>query len=264
MISRVLQLLLVIVLISACSKFNVPEGFPEQKEFAEILAEVHFAEATINQLKIKNRSADSTANSYYHDVLNNYKLTQEKFDTIVSWYLTQPELYQKVYQDAIVILTKKEAQWEREVKEIEEEKERIRKEKLARNVWQYKKNYFISSRDTFDRRVPFEIKVDTIEKNNGFLMTANYQFLKGNQVKKPVLELVAMYEDSVLDTITYRLPNTHISTKVNIEVGKDSTLRILELYGLLIKHDTLEEVRARIKGIEFEYIPVPDSIKPIE
>ncbi|MGQ1787831.1 DUF4296 domain-containing protein [Saccharicrinis sp. GN24d3] len=252
--------LVVAALLASCKQDRLPNGFPDKDEFAEILSEVHLTEAIINQMRIKNRGIDSTANNYYHHVLAKFNLTQEKFDTIVNWYLAHPEIYQDVYDESIAMLSEKQAEWQREVKGIEDEIERKRKEKEARNVWKDKKNYFISLKDTFDRRIPFELNVDTIEAES-YRVSAFYQFLKGSRVEKPTLEVMAFYEDSTLDTLTYKLHNTHISTKAELMIGLNKDLKILRIEGYLVKHDTMEEIRARIKDIEFVFQPKVDSLE---
>lgn len=239
------------LLLHSCKQYELPKGFPEEDEFAKIIADVHFAEATINQARLGSRDNDSVTNSYYHHVLANYHLTQEKFDTIVNWYLAHPELYQDVYEKSIAILSEREANWQREIKKIEEERSLIEKEKRARNIWHLKKNYFVNLKDTFDRQLPFGIKVDTIDNASGYKFSAYYQFLKDNQVQESILELVTLNEDSILDTISYKLLNTHISTRAELTIGVNEDKKILKMYGLLIKHDTLKEIRARIKNIEF-------------
>ncbi|TLX73941.1 DUF4296 domain-containing protein [Labilibacter sediminis] len=252
--------ILIALLITSCNyKKRIPKEFPKEKEFAQILADIHFTEATINQIRIKHRGVDSTANSYYHDVLAKYELTQEKFDTIVSWYLAHPDLYQGVYDDAIGLLSEQEAKWQREVKVIKEEEEKQRKEKEARNVWPMQKAYSISNRDTFDRRIPFAIDVDTIEAE-GYRVSAFYQFLKGSIVKDPVLEVFALYKDSTRDTLTYKLPATYTNSKAELTIGIHEKEQIIKLEGFLVNHDTTYQIRARIKNIEFEYIPKLDSI----
>ena len=246
----------------ACNPNRVPKGFPKKDEFARILADVHHAEATLNQLRISERSMDTTVNQYYHHVLDKHKLTQQKFDTVVGWYLSHPSLYQEVYDKVIAILAEEEAQREREIKILDEEKEKIRKEKLARNIWKGDKSYFINTSDTIDRRIPFVIGVDTIEAT-GYTFSAFYQFLKESKVKESLLQVIASYADSTMDTVSYTLPITHINTKAELAIGFDTDKKILKLEGFLLKHDTLEQIRARINNIEFEYTSMPDSIKAI-
>ncbi len=247
------------VLLLACNLDSLPNEFPNEVEFAQILADVHFAEAAINQIRIKERGVDSAVNNYYHHVLAKHNLTQEKFDTIVSWYSSHPQIYQDVYEDAIALLSEREAEWEREVKQIKAEEERVKKVKEARNVWKNKKNYFINLKDTFDRRIPFDIVLDTIEAD-GYRLSAYYQFLKGSMIKDPSLEILTLYADSTLDTISYKLPITHINTKAELMIGVDKELKILRMQGFLVNHDTTKEIRTRIKDIEFEYIPKEDTI----
>ncbi len=259
LLRRLYIVILFIFSFLSCGIDKLPNGFPEEDEFAQILADVHYADAVMQQVRITNRTIDSTAGSYYHYVLDKHQLTQEKFDTIVSWYMAHPKLYQKVYDRSIALISEKEAQWQREVKVIEERELEIRRLKEARSVWNMETNYFVSMRDTSDRQLPFEIIVDTIEQHK-YKFSAEYQFLHGNDIKKSTLEIITLYADSSYDTILHKLPISHTSTKVEVEIGSDSALNILKMEGFLLKHDTLKEIRARIKGIEYEYIPDNDTL----
>ncbi len=264
MIKKIIVFFAIVLGLSlvACNFNKVPKGFPKKEEFAKILADVHQAEATINHLSITERGLDTTVNSYYHHVLAKHNLTQQKFDTVVSWYLSHPALYQEVYDKVIALLAEQEAQSEREIKLLDEEKERFRKDKLARNIWKGDKSYFINTTDTIDRRIPFIIEVDTIEAQ-GYSFSAFYQFLKESKVKESILQVIALYADSTMDTLSYNLPITHNNTKAELVIGFDTDKKILKLEGFLMNHDTLEQIRARINDIEFEYTSVSDSLQPI-
>lgn len=252
-----------LIAIAFCTSCNLidrlPEGYPDKEEFALVLTDIHISEATLSQLRIKNREVDKQSAGYYHDVLAKYDLTESKFDSVVSWYLSRPEVYQEVYESVLSNLGQKEAQWQRVVKDQEEIKERRRKAKEARNIWPHTRKYIITNSDTLDRRIPFSIDVDTIDAKS-YRLSAFYQFLKGSIANDPKFEVIAMYKDSSLDTLLYDLPSTFNNTKAEISVGHNKKDTIINLSGFLLNHDTTEIIRARIKQIEFELIPRNDTI----
>lgn len=258
----VVLILILGLVLTACNPNRVPKGFPKKDEFAKILADVHQVEATINQFPLSERGVDTTVNKYYNFVLDKHNLTQQKFDTIVSWYLSHPALYQQVYDKVIALLAEKEAQCEREIKAIDDETKRILKQKQARNIWKTDKNYFVNTTDTFDRQIPFLIGVDTIEAR-GYSLSASYQFLKESKIKESLIQVIALYADSTMDTITYSTPITHINTKAELKIGFDTDKKIIQLEGFLMKHDTLQQIRANIMNVEFEYVEAIDSLKPV-
>ncbi len=259
---RIFIFVLLIIFNIGCSIENrTPKGFPDEKEFARILAEVHFGESVVSQMRLKKKGLDDVANGCYHTVLSKYNLTQEQFDTIVAWYTSKPEVYTRVYDDVVAILTENEAKWQMEVKEIKDEIERQRALKEARNVWsKERRTISVNENDTVDRRLPFEIDVDTIQES-GYRISAFYQFLKGNEVKKVNMEIITLFNDSSSDTISYRIPVTFGSRKSEVNVICEDSLRVLKLQGYLLNHDTDDVVNARIKNIEFEYLPlINDSV----
>jgi len=239
---------------------RLPKGFPEKKEFAQILADVHFSDAIVSQVRTNALEREDVANGYYHDILLKYNLTQEKFDTIVAWYTSYPEIYQEVYEESINILNEKEAGWQRIAKEENEEKERIKKIKEARNLWPKEQRIInIPTPDSIDKQIPFEFLVDTIN-NRGFKVSAYYQFLHGNKVDGVEMLFISLNSDSTLDTLKYRIPATFSNKKSEVIVSKKDSLDIIKISGYLFKHDTSEVGRARIRTIEFEYIPKEDSL----
>ncbi len=253
--------ILSLILLAGCNLFRSrPKGFPDKKEFAQILSEIHFTEAVVSQVRNKKREENEKSNSYYSDVLRKYNLTQEKFDTIVSWYASQPVLYQGVYEDVVRILGEKEAKWQNEVEGIKEEIERQKKLRELRNIWTGNKELInLSKKDSVNRKVSFDLKVDTIS-DVGFQVSASYKFLKGNEIKRASLDLYTMYEDSSIDTIVYNIPISFNSRKVELDLELKDTLNIVRIKGYMLNYDTTEVVNAKISDVEFVYIPVEDSI----
>ncbi len=255
-----LMLSLIVVAFASCAvKPSIPSGFPDEEEFSEIIADIHLSEAVLNQLRIRNRQIDRQSPAYYHDILKKHNLTEEQFDTIVSWYLSHPELYQEVYDMALSKLGREEAHWQRLDKDNKERQEQIKKEKERRNLWKTERKMTVLENDTIDRRVPFKFQVDTLVVS-GYQLSAFYQFLKGSLVKNPQMELIAMYKDSTLDTVRYTLPTTYNSSKAEVNIGLENNDTIIELSGFLLNHDTLDVIKTRIKQIELEYIPFQDSL----
>ncbi len=240
-------------------KPTLPDGFPDEDQFADIVADIHYSEAVLNQLRIRNRQIDRQSPSYYQGVLEKYNLTEEQFDTIVSWYVAHPQMYKDVYEKALSKLGQQEASWEREDKANKEKQEQIRKEKERRNIWDAARTVSVNENDTTDRRVPFDFQVDTLVVS-GYRLSAFYQFLKGSLVKNPKLELIALYKDSTMDTVSYVLPTSYNSTKAEVNIGLDNNDTIIHLSGFLLEHDTLDIIKARIRQIELEYIPFQDTI----
>ncbi|WP_075603528.1 DUF4296 domain-containing protein [Saccharicrinis aurantiacus] len=254
-----ITLLVISTCLVSCIQDRLPNGFPDEEEFAEILADVHLSEATISQLRLNNKDIDSKASAYYQGVLEKHNLTEELFDTITSWYLSHPQIYQEVYESVLSKLGHKEAEWQQIVKDQKAKEESIRKEKERRNIWKLDKKFSINDKDTIDRRIPFEFDVDTIEADS-YRLSAFYQFLKGNLADSVKLELIAMYKDSSFDTLQYHLPSTYNNTKAELFVGKDGNDTIVKLSGYLLNHDTTELIKARVKQIELEFIPPVDSL----
>jgi hypothetical protein len=229
-----------VLVFPGCKKHKVPNGFPDPETMAEIVAELHIVESTLNYGSNYAFRNQHNQPGYYRSILEKYGLTAEQFDTIRKWYVDNPEIYQYVYDQSIVILSKKEAEV-RIAMEQEQEEERKRREELRKrpsSLWTGSNRFKVAPSDTFDQRLPFRFITDTLEIEGRLRLTAFYKFLKEDVSQSPRMMLSAFYADSTADTVYQEVTHSFRKkgTILNLEL-KDSS-KLMEVNGFLLLQDS--------------------------
>ncbi len=258
--TRFFYYIFIIIAFISCGVDKVPSDFPDKHEFAQILADIHLTEALeVNKSLGVDDPKDSIANGMYHDVLLTYGLTQGKFDTIVNWYLNHIKIYQQVYEEVEGILTERQLLFQDSLNNLTKIKQKINDLHFAANVWNKKREIYIKSKDSFDKRIPFFIPLDTIEANK-YDISLDYYIYEKSKIKKAKFELIGTYADSTRDTLLYDINVKSHYENLKLVFNVDSTKKLVNFRGFLMNYDTLKRIDAKINKINFEHNYPNDTI----
>ena len=97
----------------SCSseKPEKPEVFLEEKEFTDLLTEIHLSDAVAEEKGKGDANVEQLiAAKGTEQILKNKHLSQEQFDTIFSYYMNQPLLMKKIYTEVLTRLSRKQAE----------------------------------------------------------------------------------------------------------------------------------------------------------
>jgi hypothetical protein len=104
---RLFALCFVIVFLLSCkddiAKIN-NKGIISRKEFVEILADIHLIDAITDGSDFYNKFGPSDSLVLYSAIFKKHHVTKEEFDSTVSMYIRQPEVYMKVYDEVLLKL----------------------------------------------------------------------------------------------------------------------------------------------------------------
>ena len=89
------------VALSACRR--VPDGVIQPEDMSALLADMHVADAVVEQNR-RCYSSDSVKMVLKQSVLARHGVDLKQFDSALSWYAHNPELYLEVYDGTINIL----------------------------------------------------------------------------------------------------------------------------------------------------------------
>lgn len=244
---------IVLTVIACGKKVKVPREFPQKEEMAQILADVHFAEATLSQSRDLYHSDENEIPGYYRYVLNKHELTKHDFDTILAWYSAHPHLLKEVYEQTISILSEKEAQF---ATKPEDEDKKLKQPFKAEqeDLWKGERAYKVTKKDTIDRCLPFTLEVDSL--NRGFLrLVALYKFDKGDLLKMAKMRMVAAYTDSSADSVDYQIEVSFTEKLGNVSLTIPKDKQVVSISGCLLDHDTSEVTNVNIEDVKLLYIP---------
>lgn len=250
-----------ILVFPGCKKFKVPAGFPDPDEMAEIIAELHLVESTMNFGSNFAHSNERNNPGYYRGVLEKFGLTSVQFDTIRKWYVENPVIYQYVYDRAIVILSKREAE-ARIAMESENEHELNKQAELRKrrsNIWQGETRFVIGASDTIDKRLPYRIATDSLEINGTLRLMAFFKFLKEDVSRSPRMMLSVFYADSTADTVYQEITYSFHKKGTVLDVNLKNDVKAMEVYGFLLLQDSVFSASVEVEDVSL--IVVKDSLR---
>ena len=102
------MILLLSILLLACTppKIEMPTGILPETEFANMLKDVHWAEAAfeLNKSKGVENVKNTLANSY-QSIYKKYDVTDTTFSKSLDYYAKNPEKLEKIYTNVLEQLT---------------------------------------------------------------------------------------------------------------------------------------------------------------
>jgi len=114
-------LLSIVLLLFACKqekKYLIP-----QEEMINILVDIHIADGVLNTVSFPYDNVQLRPENYYKNVLLKHKITRLEFDSALSQYTQDRELYIKMYDKVIEKLRTKESFVQGEEKGVRERKD---------------------------------------------------------------------------------------------------------------------------------------------
>lgn len=105
--------ILVLILGSCTGKeHKVPEGILSPEKMSMVLADTYITEALISNMQIPYDSLKKSRKIYYHALYRKHGISREVFDSSYHYYEQHLEILEKIQDDAITELTKREAEVE--------------------------------------------------------------------------------------------------------------------------------------------------------
>lgn len=240
------------LLISGCNpKEPIPGEFPDKNEMAEILTELYFAESVLSNRKYSPGSSDEgeVAPAYYKYVLEDFGLTTSEFDTIRQWYVSHPYHYQEVYDQVVVLITQREAELNKQIRAEEAAADSVPE---VKDLWISERKMTVNFRDTADRRLPFRIEVDSIERGR-IRLSAFYRFLRPDRSRDGRTEMVTLFADSTSDTVSVELAKVFEKKPFSLIAPLDTMPPVIEISGYLFLHDTTATGAVEFSDISLEH-----------
>lgn len=100
------------ILISSCNnkKDEIPEHIIPLEKMAEILTDIHIAEAYSSFRNLQGESMKQSMTAYYKFIFDKHKISQFQFEESFDFYSNSPASFLKVYDGILSNFSKKEAE----------------------------------------------------------------------------------------------------------------------------------------------------------
>ena len=89
------------ILILACSKNRLPKGILTEKQITPVLVELHLAESIYNQRFAQQITRENYQEDLYLTILKKYKLDRKIFEASILYYGKHPDKYKPVYDEVL-------------------------------------------------------------------------------------------------------------------------------------------------------------------
>jgi len=100
-------ILIVLITFSCSRNNNFSEDIIPKDTMALVLADLHIADATLSV--ISNEKNFKTPNNYYFSLLKKYNISKARLDSSISYYSKNGDEFDKIYEEIMFIISKKEA-----------------------------------------------------------------------------------------------------------------------------------------------------------
>ena len=111
----ILSILSVLLLACTTPKTEIPTEILSETEFANMLKEVHLAEAAFERTKSKGlKNAKNTLANSYQSIYKKYDVTDTTFSKSLDYYTKNPEKLEKIYTDVLGKLTNERSTLDRQ------------------------------------------------------------------------------------------------------------------------------------------------------
>lgn len=111
-------LIIIILFFSSCSleqkEISIPDYVISQDSMVHILVDVHIQEAMMNQYSQEGRHMKMNPVKQYQLIFDKYKISKERYDSSYQFYLDNPSLMNKIYENVVIELSKKQAEIEQD------------------------------------------------------------------------------------------------------------------------------------------------------
>lgn len=99
----------------------------EREKFIKILADIHTMDALTNNSKYFRKFDANDSVDLYGSIFDKYGVTKAEFDTTVSIYTKQPDIYMEIYDEVILELNYRLDTLKENIPQFQKDKEKKKK-----------------------------------------------------------------------------------------------------------------------------------------
>lgn len=215
----------------SCAK-EEEKTYLSNDDFTRMLFDIHLTDGVLTTKNIASRGKEYRPSFYYNSIYNKYNLTADQFDSCVSFYAQNSDLYEKIYERVIDSLNRIETQFLMDLKDLLIVRDTV-------NLWKGKRriHLFRGRHENLSFSIPVtEMGIYTVQ--------AKVKRYKDDQSWKPLLTAYFWKEDSTqksqsiyFDTISIDRSEDFVKYETQLEYS-DSTFK--ELRGNIISWSNVD------------------------
>ncbi|MDE6339568.1 MAG: DUF4296 domain-containing protein [Muribaculaceae bacterium] len=231
------MLLAVVIALSGCNKR--PKGVLSDKEMVQLIADMEVAEVYIQQ---SNQSFynDSSKDKAVQWVLNKRGINKADFDSTITWYGKNIDVYYDLYAKVDAELAKREKKATGESGDIVIS---------GSDLWPYSKHIVLSELSN-SNSVKFSILTDEVEKGDRLNLKMRTKGLQNGSV------LIGV--DYETGPTSYASHNHNGNNRIDISLQTDSARVVKRIYGYVRAKDS-KQMPVWLDSIALERLPIDST-----
>ena len=220
----ILPLALTLALAASCSE---PQPDIPEDKIAEIVFQMHRADAILNTKGLSDNSLKDDSLSYYNYVLIKEGITRKKFNEIIDWYLNHPKQYKDLYDKVI----KKVSQFEQD----EARRYEVEGNRDSNDVWNMRSTWNLPL-DGETNPVAFNIDVDS---SGTYTLACDVIYYEDDLSDNPRTTLIAVYSDGTTDeNSVYGVVKDGKERPVSVMLKTNPNKKLKQLKGWVLDHSS--------------------------
>lgn len=236
--------LICMALAESCGK---PQPELTEKKCAEIIFQMHKADAIISLKKYNDRDLKNDSLSYYNYIFQQQGITKQEFIDAINWYIVHPEQYKDLYDKVLKLVEKNNKEEEARISSLDS----TISTNVGKNFWNQSTSFRLPE-DGETNPVTFDIPAT---EAGIYILTADIRMFSDDGTKNPRMTIIANYEDGSSESNSNngfeKDGNEHtISVKIKTDNGK----KLKKLTGWLLDHsDGTTKKHLTADNIKLEY-----------
>ncbi|HRH02075.1 MAG TPA: DUF4296 domain-containing protein [Bacteroidia bacterium] len=89
---------------------GLPDNLIGRDSMITVLIDIHIADAAVNLSSFNQQELPPDKEKLFREIYSKHGLTKAKFDSSFIYYSQHPELFEKIYEDVIIGLSKRQAE----------------------------------------------------------------------------------------------------------------------------------------------------------
>lgn len=208
------------IMLSSCGG-EQPE-MPIEK-FAQVIYDVHRADAIL-EVSLKNdRDFKNDSLSYYNEIFVKHGISKEQFHNYIQWYVDHPAKYKELYARVMKIVSKEE-----EARTLQAEQNREKDD-----LWNQKSEWHLPS-DGHKEAIAFDIEAT---EAGSYALSADLTYYSDDKTDNPRMTLIANYSDgSNEQNNTFGIMKDGKSHSLTVKLKTNEKKKLVKLTGWVLDH----------------------------
>ena len=237
------KIIIAIAIVTAICSCGEPQPDIPEDKFAEIIFQMHRADAILNVKGLSDNALKNDSLSYYNDVFIKEGITRKQFMEAIDWYIHHPKQYKDLYDKVI----KKVSQMEQD----EAKRYEVKADRDTNDIWNMRSDWNLPLDGETN---PIAFNIDA-KKNGTYTLTCDVTYYEDDLSDNPRTTLIAVYTDNTTDeNSVYGVVKDGKERQVSVMLKTNPNKQVKQLKGWVLDHSN-ETIKKHIDcyNIQLKY-----------